>query len=299
MKELKELKELKRFPDQIKEAIKLGSIKPRGYNKILVCGMGGSGVVGYILKDLLDVPVFIEQSYEIPKFIDKNTLAFIVSYSGNTEETIAMHKKVKRKTDNIILITSQNKGILYKEKNFIIIPKGFMPRRALAYLFFSIWGCLGHKSNEINGIVKLLKRFNKKDAERLAKKIGSKTPAIYVSETYYSIAVRWKDQINEDAKHIALIGMLPEIDHNEIEANLSRYFPMIIRDKEKGRMDKKIKLTEKIIKAYEIKLKGKTKLEEIFYGIHFGDYLALYLAKLYRENPSKYRNIEKLKRMMK
>ena len=296
---MKELKELKKFPDQIKEAIKLGSVKPKAYNKILVCGMGGSGVIGYILKDLLDIPVFIEQSYEIPRFIDKNTLAFIVSYSGSTEETISMYKKVKRKTDNIILISSKIKGILSREKNFVEIPEGFMPRRALAYLFFSMWGCLGHKSKDINGIVKLLKKFNSKDVKKLAKKIGNKIPAIYVSENYYSIAVRWKDQINEDAKHIALIGMLPEMDHNEIEANFSRYFPIIIRDNERGRMNKKIRLTEKIIKAYEIKLKGKSKIEEIFYGIHFGDYLALYLAKLYRENPSKYKHIEDLKRMMK
>src|SRR3989344_9669193 len=107
---MRELKLLKKFPEQIKEAIKLGNIKPKRYNKILVCGMGGSGVVGYILKDLLKVPVFIEQSYDIPGFIDKNTLTFIVSYSGNTEETICMYKQVRKKTNNIIIITSS--GIL-------------------------------------------------------------------------------------------------------------------------------------------------------------------------------------------
>ena len=90
------------------------------------------------------------------------------------------------------------------------------------------------------------------------------------------------------------------MNHNEIEADMKNCFPIIIRSKdEHPRLKKKIDLTKKIIKAYEIYLNGNSKLEKIFYGIYFGDYLALYLAQKYKVNPSKSKNIEKLKRMMK
>ncbi|MBU2634274.1 MAG: bifunctional phosphoglucose/phosphomannose isomerase [Nanoarchaeota archaeon] len=284
------MEELNKFPEQIKEAIKL-KIKPKHYDKILVCGMGGSGIAGYILRDLLDIPVFIEQSYNIPKFIDKKTLVFVISYSGNTEETISMYKQVKRKTNNIIIITSGGK--LGKEKNVIKVPEGLVPRRAIAYLFFTVWGSLGYKGVK-------LQKVNPLEAKNLAKKIHKKLFLIYISSKYYSIALRWKDQINEDAKHLALINTLPEMDHNEIESDLTNCYPLIIRTKdEHPRLKKKLNLTKNLIKADEFYLKGNTKLEKIFYGIQFGDYLALYLAELYKEDPSKYKYIEKLKRLMK
>lgn len=290
------MEHLKYFPEQIKEGIKLGSsIKPKKYNKILVCGMGGSGISGYILKDLLDIPVFVSQSYDIPKFIDNNTLVFVISYSGNTEETISMYHHAKRKTNNIIIITSG--GILAKEDNVILIPSGLQPRYALPYLFFSMWSVLGNK--DIKNLISLLNNFDTNKPKDLARKSFKKVPAIYVDSAFNSIAQRWKENLNEDTKILVFSNVLPEMNHNEIEGDFSKTCPIIIHDEDEiYQLKKRINLTAKIIKANVISLKGKTKLEKLFYGIYFGDYFSSYLAEMYHVDPLEYKHIEKLKELM-
>jgi len=290
------IEHLKSFPEQIKEGIKLGNkLKLKKYNKILVCGMGGSGIPGYILRDLLEIPVFISQSYDIPKFIDNNTLVFIISYSGNTEETISMYCHAQRKTNNIVIITSG--GVLAEENNVILVPSGLQPRHALPYLFFTIWSALGNK--DVKNLISLLKRFDTNKPKDLAKKAYNKIPAVYVDSIYSSIAQRWKENINEDTKRLVFANVLPEMDHNEIEGDFSKTCPIVIHDENDiYRLKKRINLTAKIIKANTVILKGKTKLERLFYGIYFGDYFSNYLAQMYHENPLKYRHIEKLKELM-
>ena len=49
------------------------------------------------------------KDYEIPKFINSNTLVIASSYSGNTEETISALKKCVKKNAEIAIITSGGK----------------------------------------------------------------------------------------------------------------------------------------------------------------------------------------------
>src|SRR4030042_876044 len=103
------LEHLIKFPTYVRKGYSLGKdFKIKGkVNKIIVCGMGGSGVSGDILKDYAtDIPVFVNKSYGIPGFVDKNTLAVIISYSGNTKETISAYEQVKEKTKKILVIAS-------------------------------------------------------------------------------------------------------------------------------------------------------------------------------------------------
>lgn len=91
------LEELKRVPEDIEEILiffkdfKLKEIK---FNNILFLGTGGGSRAAFdlLLTYLFDKsphPIFIHQGYEIPNFVNENTLVFSVSYSGETEETIS------------------------------------------------------------------------------------------------------------------------------------------------------------------------------------------------------------------
>ena len=76
------------FPKQCAEALAIAenaSIKGN-YSKLLVLGMGGSGIGGAIIQALLRdgaLPVFTSRDYDIPGFIGADTLTLAVSYSGN------------------------------------------------------------------------------------------------------------------------------------------------------------------------------------------------------------------------
>ena len=284
---------LKKFPGQVKEAVRLSrNIKVSGFNKILVCGMGGSGISGYILRDIVEIPVFISQSYNIPRFVDGKTLVFVISYSGDTKETISMYNKVIKKTKKVFIITSGGK--LSKKKNVILIPGGLLPRMALAYLFFPMLSIL--KSSKVvnfnlNDILTSLKKVKASKAEKLAKKLYNKTPIVYAPFNYFALVLRWKQSFNEYSKKLAIANVYPEFFHNEIEADYNKFEVVLIVDK----FNKKLREFEKMVKINKVDLHGTSIVSKMFYGIHFGDFVSYYLALLNKKDPMKEEKINRLK----
>ncbi|HTC82066.1 MAG TPA: bifunctional phosphoglucose/phosphomannose isomerase, partial [Acidimicrobiia bacterium] len=63
-------------------------------DNVAVLGMGGSGIAGDVLaavaNSTLAVPVVVLKQIRTPRFIGPRTLAFAVSYSGDTDETLRM-----------------------------------------------------------------------------------------------------------------------------------------------------------------------------------------------------------------
>ena len=96
---------LKTFPEQCRNALELGRRLEindgRKISNIIVSGMGGSGIGGHVLRNLLkneiNIPMDVYHSYSLPKYADENTLVFAVSYSGNTEETIACMEEAQKR----------------------------------------------------------------------------------------------------------------------------------------------------------------------------------------------------------
>jgi len=96
-----------RFAENLKEAIKHNKnirlpkdakighrvVRYAGIKKVAVAGMGGSAIAGDILKDWVgsEVKVSIEicRGYNLPAYIDTDSLVFVMSYSGDTEETLS------------------------------------------------------------------------------------------------------------------------------------------------------------------------------------------------------------------
>src|SRR3989344_6527112 len=77
---------------------KLRGIKP---DSIIVIGMGGSGIIGPILKNLakdanINVPIISWNDYGLPAGCFKKPLLIFVSFSGNTEETISGYQKAQK-----------------------------------------------------------------------------------------------------------------------------------------------------------------------------------------------------------
>ena len=298
---------LTKFPEYAKKGYDLGKgFKIKGkVNKIVVCGMGGSGISGRILEDYVkQIPVFVNSSYDIPGYIDKNTLAVIISYSGNTEETIAAYQKIKKKTKKKLIIASG--GVLGKEKDVIKVPKGFPPRYSLPYLFFSMLSVLNNsrivkKDFDIDEIFENLKSFDKKDAKTLAGKLKDCTPLIYAPEGYGSVAYRWQTQFNENSKIVAHSQVFPEHNHNEIEASLDdRFKPIMLKDPGANeRVNRRMEIISEMVNPEVIELKGASKLSKMFYGILFGDFTSYYLALERGVDPGKQDNIDALKDKLK
>ena len=312
------LQVIKDFPKQCREALDL----PRGISvsgevtSIVVCGMGGSGVGGDLLKTYLHetkIPVFVVKDYKVPEFVDKYTLVFAVSYSGNTEETLSAFRDAKAKGAKIIGITSG--GRLAEEcAKAIKIPSGLQPRAALGYLFFPMLGVLHNsdivdvKNPELNEMLSALKnvqQFND-EGEALAKKIREKIPIVYSSRLMEPVAFRWKTQMNENAKMPCFYNVFSEMNHNEIAGykGMDRKFvAVLLRDKKdnervRKRMDICKELMEQRSNVEEVKIKGESLLARMISGIYLGDFVSYSLAMWNRVDPTPVEIIEDMKKKL-
>jgi len=312
------LQVIKDFPNQCKEALNL----PRGISvsgdikNIIVTGMGGSAIGGDLLKTYLHdskIPIYVNRDYKMPNFVNEDSLVFVVSYSGNTEETLSAFEDAIDKKAKIIGITSG--GRLAEDcKKVIKIPAGLQPRAALGYLFFPMLGILHNtnlaivKNQDLNEMLEILKdteKFND-EGEALAKKLKEKIPIIYASDLLGAVAFRWKTQINENAKMPAFYNVFSEMNHNEIASyqNMDRKFVAImIRDKYdneriKKRMDICKGIMEERTDVEEVHTQGEGLLARIFSTIYLADFVSYYLAIWNRVDPSPVHIIENLKRKL-
>ncbi len=330
-----------KFPDQLEEAATLAedfnlegadqtfafsdSYRPEN---IFVLGMGGSAISGDILaawkRDSLKIPIFVVRDYKIPIYLTKESLVFVISYSGNTEETLSAFDGALERGARMFAITTGGKleeKALENEVPVIKVVKGIQPRAALAYLFMPMavtlerLGIIRKERGFLSELKKLRKEINpetslaKNRAKQTALKIRDRMTFIYSYSPYEPVVKRWRNQLNENSKILVQSGMFPELDHNEIVGWDKNYkhassAVVIIRlagaeedERMKKRVDTTISLVfEKRARSVEIRLNaGVSLLSKILCGIYIGDYVSIYLACLREINPTPVRIIENLK----
>src|SRR3989338_9133205 len=90
------------FPLQCKQAYDIAKVnqvlfKAEDFTKIVFAGLGGSAIGADMVRSYLyfesKVPISVCREYELPAYVDKSTLVFISSYSGNTEETLNTYQQ--------------------------------------------------------------------------------------------------------------------------------------------------------------------------------------------------------------
>ena len=309
---------MKNYPNHVKNAFySTPKIKLRkGIDKIVVGGMGGSAISGDILKnyleDELEIPVFVVRRYSMPKFVNSKSLVFMISYSGNTEESLYMLKDAKKKKSQLVLLTSDGKFAKQKLP-MIKVPQGLLPRVALPYLFFPLLKVLQDnkiikkKDGEVEEVARVMKKFDFGLAKELAKKFFRRTPVLYGPEKYRCALYRWQTQLNENSKKFAHFNCFTEMNHNEIVSDFEDnkdVFAVILNDpKAHKRVKLHIKLAKKIlskeIEVREVEVKGRSLLSRLFYVIYLGDLVSYYLAELRAVNPEETNNIRIIKEGLK
>lgn len=313
------LKAIEDFPQQCRAALELakGMTVSGKVSNIIVAGMGGSAVGGDLLRLYLHdlkIPVTTIRDYKLPSYANENTLVFAVSYSGNTEETLSAFEDAVGKKAKIIAVTGG--GRLWEvSKKTIKIPKGLQPRAALGYLFFPVLGVLVNSgivkenSAEITEMLDILsqKEDFRQFGEKLAKKIGNRTPLIYSSEQFSAVAYRWKTQFNENSKIAAFSHVFSEMNHNEIvgyqSMNKDKFIAIFIRDNlDNERVRKRMDITKEIIsqkiEVEEAYTKGTYLLSRLFSGLYYADFASYYLALQNKIDPTPVHVIENLKKKL-
>ena len=326
------------FPAQIKTAfLIMENWSPRheysDINNILILGMGGSAIGGDVTRVLIQnecgVPILVNRSYNIPKWVNEKTLVLASSYSGNTEETLSAFNQCKAARAKIMVMTTGGKLEELANTNnldYALLPAGLQPRAALGLsvsLNLILLNKLGFASDAIveelyysfEKLTKLCNELSDCEDENpvviLANEIHSMCPIIYGSEDLtWVAALRFRGQLEENAKMLAFHHTIPEQNHNEIEGwschpdLLATKCIIWLKDEDDhprslGRMEVTAKLLDsKAGKQVEISEKGRSPLIRLLKMIHFNDWVSYYAALLNNVDPTPVERITKLKEEM-
>ncbi|MFT5336152.1 MAG: glucose/mannose-6-phosphate isomerase [Sphingobacteriales bacterium] len=313
------------FNDQLKEAMAIAngfSIESTGnkFANVVISGVGGSGIGGKIVSEIIGdevtIPVVCNHHYWIPNFVDENTLFIVCSYSGNTEETKEALSRAMERKAHIVCVTSGGIiGGIAEENNFPIIkiPGGQPPRSALGFSLvqllriFEVYELVGAKTGLIEAVVNLLqKEANeiKSQAKIIAKSLEGKMPILYSDANSSGVAVRWRQQLNENAKILCWHHSLPEMNHNElvgwVGAEKNAAVIVLKLESDHPRTKLRMGITKDIICKYcdtyiELEAKGQNAVERAMYLINIGDWVSVYLADIRQVDPVEVNVIDFLK----
>ncbi|MCX7731071.1 MAG: SIS domain-containing protein [Candidatus Caldatribacterium sp.] len=321
------------FPEHICEGYERGKeavSKPyAGSLKVLLfCGIGGSGISGRILERLLmsslPIPFLVISSPPLPPWVGEETLCMVATYSGNTEETLALAREARKRKARLLLLSQG--GALAREREeedlFVCLPGGLQPRFALGYMLGGLLGALEMLfpslsfRQDLEETQKYLKATLPTYATseslpcRLAQEIASAIPVFIGIEHYTDFAAwRCKTQCNENAKHVAFASTLPEAMHNEIVGFFHPdSLPLVfcaLHDPEEPLFCTTMAraylrhVAKRKMKTFEVWAEGKSPLCRALSLVAFGDWLSLHLARIHAEDPGRIPAITHLKRFFK
>ena len=299
------------FTNHLKDAINIANnttLTPstKEIRNVLICGLGGSGIGGTIVNDIVSpkakIPITATKDYSIPNFVNEHTLVIANSYSGNTEETLYALQKCQAKEAEIAVITSGGSlKTIAEEQNYnkLIIPSGQPPRAMFGYAFTELFYLLNHYGiidasfkSDFQKAIHLLdteKSDIQNQAKDLAKKMHKQTPVIYVANGFEGVAVRFRQQINENSKMLCWHHVVPEMNHNELlgwRTNVNDLAVVYFRNKsDYERNQIRMDINKNVISKYtenitEIWSKGNSLIENSLYHIHLGDWASWYLSEM-------------------
>jgi glucose/mannose-6-phosphate isomerase len=297
--------------------------KKEGISNIVLAGLGGSAIGGDLVKSYLassmHIPMTINRTYRLPAFVDSKTLVIVSSYSGATEETLEMYENAQKRGAQIVCISTGGavKEFAARDNHpFIELPKGFQPRAALAYSFVPVLmllekiGFTGMQKAFLTETASKLHHFaveygpdktdDSNQALSLATLLQSKIPVVYSDcEWFDTVNIRWRGQIQENAKHVAFGNILPEMNHNEIngwsfpEGMQEKFAVVFLRSlgDEHPRLGKRFDILREVLQSKgvhveEIHATGYSPLARMFSLIALGDWTSYYIALLCGVDPS-------------
>jgi len=286
------------------------------FDRIVTLGMGGSGIAGNFLQAVgtatLPVPVTVLKHYRTPAFVNDRTLAFALSYSGDTEETVEMARGALAAGATLVAITSGGElARLAQESGSLHVPCPddiLMPRLALGALvapLFVLLFRMGMLPEAHAGLLRAQEQLARRrdqckpsvegernPARELARRIGRTIPIVYGSGGLGGVAaLRWKQSLNENAKAPAFWNEYPELDHNEVcgwgqHGDVTRQVFTLVELRhglEHPRLEARAVATrelieEALVQVLTVKAEGEGRLAQLLDLVHVGDWTSYYLA---------------------
>jgi glucose/mannose-6-phosphate isomerase len=295
---------------------------------LVIAGMGGSAIGGALaraaLGDRASRPIVLARDYSLPAWTTPDTTVLCMSYSGDTEETLACYDAAAALGARRLVCTSGGRLADNARSDgvpVIPLPGGFQPRAAVGYLLVvalevaALAGVAEQLHSEIDVAAahaeELVERWGPDAAEdslakSLARGLHGTVAQIAGAGLTTAIAYRWKSQVNENAKSPAFAAELPEVVHNEIvgwegAADLGRFSAVFLDDCDlHPRVRARMELARELVAEHatftqRVETVGQTRVERLVSLVLLGDLVSLYVATLRGADPASVEAIGRLK----
>jgi len=319
------------LPDQINQTWdEVGKMKLpksyRGFQNLVIGGMGGSNLATELIRSVygenINMPIILVRNYNLPQFVNHKTLVIIISYSGNTEETVSCLAQAIAKKAKIVVISSGGKLKIQAQKNkipYYQINKKLNPSNQPRYAVGLQLGAVLAIFNNLK-LIKLNNQELKQATEYLSILTQTWAPAVAQDNNFskklaLELSGQWPilvaadflsanvhilaNQINESAKNITSHYVIPELNHHLLEG---LKMPINITSKIKflffnsnlysEAIKKRFYVTEKILKQQKIKfidysISSDSKLLTALEILLLGSWISYYLTIINQQNPVK------------
>lgn len=316
-------------PAQLRTKFSAKTKPLKGLQQITVVGMGGSAIAAEVVRawlgDRLPVPLVIVREYDIPAYIGKQSLVVLSSYSGNTEEELAAAKQVIASGAQVVVVTAGGQlAELAAKQSYPVfeLTPGYQPRLAVLAMAKALvaiieqQGLLKGLSKELESTADWLEtavaRWGidtlsaENPAKQVAEELHGNAAVIYGGPTLAIAAMKWKIDLNENAKNLAFWNQYSEFNHNEILGWLNpkaTNFKVVElhSNLDNPRINKRFELTNRLLSGklpipIVVQAAGETKLQQLLWAILLGDFVSAYLGLLNGIDPIPVPLIEKLKK---
>ncbi len=288
----------------------------------MVCGMGGSAIGGDLaaaaLGDRLTRPLLTVRGYELPSWATPEWTVLCVSYSGNTEETLACFEAAEALGARRIVVSTGGELVEMARAAGVPVvglPGILQPRAAVAYMFVvaaevaALAGAAPRVHTEVEAAAAFLEAQSddlRARAVEIAGRLGGAAPVVYGADLTAPVARRWKTQVNENAKLPAFFSELPEADHNELcgwagSSDAASLAAVLLEDCDQHpRERRRFELTAEAIaaggaEAIAIETAGETRVERLLWATMLGDLVSIELAEARGVDPMPVEAIEEFK----
>jgi glucose/mannose-6-phosphate isomerase len=305
------------LPEQVAAAVEaatgLEGLPAHDYiENVVVLGMGGSGIAGDVMVAVagpfLPVPVVVVKSYTSPDFVGRGSLVFAMSFSGDTEETVEAAGEAAAAGASIVVVSSGGElARLAGEWGAPVVPVPAdipQPRAALGAMavpplvVLEQVGLFPGASQWVALATEQIAR--RRDAlvrpgslaEDVARRLARTIPLVHGAHGLgATAALRWRAQVNENAKSPAFSAVYPELCHNELAGwgqlgDVTRQLVTLVNlrhDAEHPQVQRRFDLVTDLLRevvadVVEVRAEGEGDLAQLLDLVMIGDFVSLHLA---------------------
>jgi glucose/mannose-6-phosphate isomerase len=274
--------------------------------------------------------VIVHRDYSLPAWAHgPETLVIASSHSGNTEETLAVFDAAVQAGCRLLAVCTGGELEQRAAAQHVPVWKfdhSGQPRAAVGFSFGLLLAAFARldlipdpQEDLLEAVAGMLSQQEtlrahvpvvQNPAKRMAGQLVGRWVNVYGSGILAPVARRWKGQINEIAKAGAGFEFLPEADHNalaglenpELLMRTMTLFLCAPSDHPRNQLRTDFTRQGFMIAGLNTDVynaNGESRLAHLWTALHFGDYMAYYLAMAYGMDPTPVEALQNLKASLK